>query len=175
MNMAIVGPVLALIGILAGAYFTRSREAAKFRKDRITEAYTAYIKIAADSSGPRSLAISHKQLTGQPLTAEEIAWPEEQQQRFANAHANLLLYGSKRVVTALSDFYDASAAGGPGGIAGFVELITAMRADSDAASYGDFARHVDNVLGTGPDRRRLAMQQAFAAQQAGQQQGGRTS
>lgn len=164
--ITLLGLLLPFAGLFIGAFFTRNQESAKYRKDRITEAYTAFVKIASDSSGPRSQEIARKQAFGEPLSEKEQAWPEEQHQRFVNAHSNILIYGSRRVVTALSNFYDASTVVDPEHqTAAFVELITAMREDSAAESYPEFSRHVDNILGAGPERRRRQMMEAAQMQQ----------
>jgi len=145
-----------------GAYFTQNREMKKYRKDRITEAYTKLINVSSDSSNPRSQSIMRKQVAGMPLTSDEINWVEEQNQRWNNVHSNLLIYGSRNVIAALSQFYDCMLLPPQNQAVAYAALIEAMRADSDAESYPEFARHVDNILMSGPERRRMAVQQAAA-------------
>ena len=119
--------------------------------------------MTTDSSSPRATAIAQKQFSGQPLSAEEVAFFDGQHRNMNNARVKLLIYGSRRVIEALSHFYDVS---GPGAdpqvsMTALVKLITAMRDDSAAESYQAFAAHVDNVVGLGPDRRLLAYQAQF--------------
>ncbi|MGQ0659511.1 hypothetical protein [Sphingosinicella sp.] len=156
--LAILGPLLTFAGLFIGAYFARSREAAKYRQDRITEAYTAYIDAVAGASGPRVMQVMQKLTTGQALASDELAAMEAANARFVTAHSAVLIYGSKEVVSALSHFYDT---GGdprkPASRDAYLALVRAMRRDSDAADYDAFDGHVDNILVTGPMKRQAAM------------------
>jgi hypothetical protein len=158
MTLAILGPLLGFLGLLIGAWLARGREIAKFRKDRITEAYTSYIDAVAAGSGPVVMHLLQKMTSGQTLDKEEMAAFAETNARFVTAHSSLVIYGSKEVVERLSEFYDTG--GNPATPAGrdaFIDLIKAMRHDSDAEDYETFGVHVDNILVSGPQRRQAAM------------------
>jgi hypothetical protein len=158
MMLAILGLLLPLVGLMIGAYFTRNREMEKARKDRISQAYATYLDAVARNAGPRSSRAMYKMVMGQELDKEEMATFEENNARFVNAHSNLVIYGSKEVIGALSSFYDSGAdPRNPASRQAYIALVKAMRHDSDAEDYEAFGTHVDNILITGPQRRQEVM------------------
>jgi hypothetical protein len=152
-----IAPVLGFLGVLLGAYFARSRENEKARRDKLSEVYAKYLEISASSSTPVLAAIQQKMVAGLPLTEVEVAAINENRVAFINAHANILVYGSPQVVGALSKLYDEGRAKGglahPDVNAAMIALITAMRYDSDAESYVGFGDHADNIVGAKADQR----------------------
>jgi hypothetical protein len=166
--LAVLSPLLALAGVLIGAYFAKNRETDKYRKDRITAAYTALLEANAKNSGPRAAITFSKLGAKQRLTPDEQQYIEEAQTQFVSAHSHVLIHGSEQVIAALSRFYDAQGLAErmtPEGRDAYVALLGAMRNDSEAHNYGDFDEHVDNILVSGPERRRQAMIEHSAAEQ----------
>src|SRR5437870_2948591 len=118
--LAILGPLLPILGLFIGALLTRNHDLGKFRKDRITAAYTAYLDAVARASSPRmTIAMQKMLLLGlaqagkapaptpdQMLTEAEWTLMDETQARFVNAHSNLVIYAPQAVIGALSHFYD---------------------------------------------------------------------
>lgn len=158
--IAWLGPILALLGVLLGAYFTRSRENEKARRDKRSQVYAKYLEVSSASSTPTMMIVQGKLATGQPLTESEMAAFQENRVSFINAHANIVVYGSRSVITALSGFYDVAAAAkgdiqNPEMNAALIRLITAMRADSDAEDYPEFGAHVDNIIGAKANARAM--------------------
>ena len=169
MTLAILSGLLTFVGLFIGAYLARNRELEKYRKDRITQAYTSFLDAASRNSGLQASMLMSKVISGQQLDDEELAAFEDINARVVNAHSNVVIYGSKEVIGALSDFYNT---GGdprrnPLALQAYIALIQAMRHDSDAEDYPAFGAHVDNILGSGPDRRRAMMAQMLATQMPG--------
>jgi ABC-type transport system involved in cytochrome bd biosynthesis fused ATPase/permease subunit len=158
---ALIGPVLALLGVLLGAYFTRNRENEKARRDRRSQVYTKYLDVISTASSPKMVVAHQKQMTGMELNSDDIAALDKNTVDFANAHSNIVVYGAPEVVTALSHFYDvASGAGGltdPAVNTALIDLIKAMRRDSEAEDYPTFGTHVDNIIGAKAEQRKAAI------------------
>ncbi len=154
LTLALLSPVIGLLGGLIGAWLTRNRELEKARRDRITAAYTKLLDASSLGAGPRGQKLAQKREKGEALDADEEKFADELHAKFANAHSNIAIYGSKEVIAALSTFYDSVPTGKADAIRNaYVALIRAMRKESDAEDYAAFDSHVDNILVTGPDRR----------------------
>ena len=155
MTLAYFGPLLvALVGALVGHYFTRNRETEKFRKDRVTEAYASYLDAVARNAGPLSAKAVMKMAKDEELSNDELALFDANNARFVNAHANVVIYGSKEVIGALSNYYNTIGDfRDPASRDAYIALVHAMRHDSEAEDYSEFGAHVDNILISGPGRR----------------------
>jgi hypothetical protein len=155
---ALIGPILALLGVLLGAYFTRNRENEKARRDRRSQVYAKYLDVISTASSPKIMVAHQKQMTGIELNSDDIAALDKNIIDFANAHSNIVVYGAPDVVTALSHFYDiASGAAGltdPRVNTALIDLIKAMRRDSEAQDYPAFGSHVDNIIGAKAENRK---------------------
>jgi hypothetical protein len=164
-----LGPILALAGVLITAFFTWKRELDKGRKDLLIQAYTSLLEAAAKNAGPRANSVFMKFGSGQVLSPDELKYFEDANNQFVSAHSHVLIHGSKGVITALSNFYDAQSEG-PAGVEktkqAYVALLSAMRHDSAAKDYESFGTHVDNIIGSGPDRRREKLFRQIAEAQA---------
>jgi hypothetical protein len=157
LTLALLSPVIGLLGGLIGAWLTRNRELDKARRDRITAAYAKLLDAASLGNGPRGIRLRQKMESGEAPDADEEKFQDELSAKFANAHANIAIYGSPEVIGALSAFYDSVPTGKADAIRdAYVALIRAMRRESDADNYEAFDAHVDNILVTGPDRRAAA-------------------
>lgn len=67
----------------------------------------------------------------------------------------MLVYGSPEVIRALSSFYDTpDGTRDEEGREKFANLVRAMRKDGNIKDYENLARDVDNILLSGPERRR---------------------
>ena len=105
-----------------------------------------------------------KMARGQELDSAELAIFEENNMRFVNAHASVMIYGSKEVIAALSDYYNTSGdPRDPTSRDAYIALVQAMRHDSDAEDYGAFGSHVDNILISGLQRRQQVIKNNAAA------------
>lgn len=161
--LALLSAVLALIGTAFGAWLARNRDIEKARKDLITAAYAKLLDASSLAAGPRAARLTGKRNIGAALEPEEEKFLDDIQAKFASAHSNIAIYGSKEVIAALSHFYDHAVEGmSPAATQAYVALITAMRRETDAEDYGSFDEHVDNILVNGPLRRGAAMMAAAA-------------
>lgn len=178
MTLANIGPLVTFIGLFIAAYFASKSEIRKFRKDRITQAYTNFLDALAQGAGPRSTMIMVKMARGEKLDDAEMAIYEQNNARHVNAHSNLVIHGSKEVIGALSDFYNTSGDfRDPVSRDAYIALVHAMRHDSEAEDYAAFGSHVDNILITGPGRRQAVIRSnpAFQPGHAGSQDPARST
>lgn len=162
---AIVGPILALLGVLAGAMITHNRETAKARQDRVSQAYKSFIDAIAFSSNPEYNRVHLKNLRGEQCTPDEAKVLTEGYERWMTAHSSVLIYGSERVIRAISKHYRAQLTGDQMRVSFSIgQFIEAMRQDTARRSFRDFADYAEEFMGKGQTERGSAWAQHMEAQ-----------
>ncbi|NNC73763.1 MAG: hypothetical protein HKN78_12940 [Sphingomonadaceae bacterium] len=161
MNMEVVGAAIAISMLLVGWFLARWRENEKDRNSRQLEAYANFIEAWAMSERWDSMSVLHKLLSGQILNDQEANILHVLKERLDSAHARLMIYGSSKVVRALSDLYKIEDADfSDRKKAAYVKLLEAMRKDASAGRHKELATDIDNIMLSGPLERR---QRAFKA------------
>jgi hypothetical protein len=162
LNEQLIGAGIAVITLLIGWYLARWREDEKDRTSRQLEAYTNFIEIWAVSERWDTGALMAKFFANEPLDQGEVSLMMFLKERFDNAHARLMVYGSPEVISALSDLYSIQ---DPGLTdtkrVAYTKLLNTMRKDAKSGKHGGFDLDVDNIMLTGPlERRQKLFEQA---------------
>jgi hypothetical protein len=158
MAWEILAPILGVAGIFLGSFLQKNREREKDRQDRRIDAYAKFLEIWAVSQRPDFNILMQRFLSSAALTDQEVQYYTFVKERFDHAHANLMIYGSKEVISALSQMYSfPDAELQADSKRAYIELLSAMRSDGFSDNYPEFASDVDNIMLDGPVERRQRM------------------
>ena len=156
--------VFVAFGTLAvGWFLARSREREKDRQDKRLQVYAEILSVMALVERTEFTGLSERLLQGETLQGEEGMFVNNVIERFNEAHLNLMVYGSKDVIRAVSDHFETDAAPlTEESKAGYTHILTAMREDGFQKLYPELANDIDNILISGPVRRRAEKLHKFA-------------
>ncbi|WP_394727134.1 hypothetical protein [Altererythrobacter sp. GH1-8] len=155
MNEQLIGAGIAVVTLLIGWFLARWREDEKDRKSRRLESYANFIEIWAVSERWDTSALLARFFANETLDQSELNLIMFLKERFDNAHARLMVYGSPKVISALSDLYRIQDVGLSEAKKGaYIKLLDAMRQDANSGKHDGFGCDVDNIMLSGPLERR---------------------
>lgn len=155
MSEQLIGAGIAVVTLLIGWFLARWREDEKDRTSRRLEAYANFIEIWAVSERWDTSALLGRFFANETLEQNEINLIMFLKERFDNAHARLMVYGSPEVIGALSKLYEIQDPNlTDSKKSAYIDLLNAMRVDSKSGKHAGFSSDVDNIMLSGPAERR---------------------
>ena len=157
----ILAPILGIAGIWLGSFLQKNQEREKDRQDRRLRAYATFLEIWAVTERWDSMHVMDRMFSGAALTDHEANYISNIKERMDHAHANLMIYGSENVISALSRLYSNLDPGlTDSKKQAYFDLLSAMRGDGFSNQYAGFENDMDNIMLSGPlARRQLLYQQ----------------